>query len=99
MPTRIKAPRNDERTEEITGHNASMDEAEIGTAGNGADFYGGDLTGGGPSPIEDEPDNPEDILPDQIERLGEGESEGEEEEREITAQPHEQAPIDPAEMP
>lgn len=100
MPTRtIKAPTTKELTEEVTGQNASMDEAEIGTAGNGADYYGGDLTGGAPLPIEEEPDLPDDILPDQIERLGEKGEPSSEEEGEITAQPNESAPIEPAESP
>jgi hypothetical protein len=96
MPTR-KTPNTDDRTEEITGYNASMDEAEIGTAGNGADIHGADLTGGVPIPIQDEPDFPDDILPDQIEHFNEG---GErDEEVEVTAQPSENPPADSAELP
>jgi hypothetical protein len=88
-----------ERTDELTGADATMDEADIGSAGNGADPYGGDLTGGLPAPIEAEPEA-EDLLPDQIARFPEGVTpEASEEERELTAQPDERMPIEPSDFP
>src|SRR5690606_15008189 len=51
-----------EVTRELTGWDATMDEADVGDAGNGADPWGGDLTGGPPRSIEEPPDEPEDIL-------------------------------------
>ncbi|MFN7132380.1 MAG: hypothetical protein ACK4N5_09860 [Myxococcales bacterium] len=87
----------EERTRELTGFDATMDEAEIGDAGNGAAPYGADLTGGMPRTLEDEPDHPDDIVPDQIARLERVARE--DDEREITAQPHEPMPIEPSELP
>jgi hypothetical protein len=59
----------DERTPEVTGEDASMDQAEIGDAGNGADPFGADLTGGPPEPLEADPADPSDILPDELKTL------------------------------
>lgn len=83
-----------ERTPEITGHDATMDQAAVGDAGNGADPYGADLTGGFPRDVEDEAEYG-DIVPDLIERA----PGAAEEEEELTAQPHEAPPFDPAELP
>ena len=84
-----------ERTAEITGHDAGMDQAAVGDAGNGADPFGADFTGGLPRDIEDEPDYG-DIVPDLIERAPGAYAE---EEEEITAQPNEPPPIDLSELP
>jgi hypothetical protein len=86
----------DETTRELTGNDADMDEAEIGSAGNGTDPYGADLTGGFPQPIEDEPDE-QDIAPDRIERFP---GAAPEDEDGVTARPtdHEEE-VDPAELP
>lgn len=87
----------DETTRELTGYDAHMDEAAIGDAGNGADPYGADLSGGGmPTPIEGSPDHPQDIVPDEIERWP---GQPADEERELTAQPQEPLPIEPSELP
>lgn len=84
-----------ERTEEITGHDATMDEAAVGDAGNGADPFGEDFTGGPPRDIEDEPAYG-DIVPDLIERApGAAAEEGEE----LTARPHELPSLDVSELP
>lgn len=78
---------SDERTVELTGADASMDEAEYGDAGNGADPDGGDLAGRPPQPLEPDPADPEDILPDQIRRFPH--TRRMEDESEVTARPNE----------
>lgn len=83
-----------DRTPEITGHDADMGQAPVGDAGNGADPFGGDLTGGYPRDIEEEPGY-EDIVPDLVERAPGAADEAEE----ITAQPNEPPPVDLAELP
>lgn len=83
-----------ERTPEITGADAEMDEAAVGDAGNGADPYGADLTGGFPRDVEEEPEYG-DIVPDLIERAPGAMEESEE----ITVRPHEPPPFEPAELP
>ncbi len=84
-------------TREITGYDANMDEAAIGDAGNGADPYGADLSGGGfPTPIEDPPDQPDDIVPDEIERWPDQPAD---QDRELTARPSEPVQPDPSELP
>lgn len=87
----------DDRTRELTGADASIDEAEIGDAGNGADPYGADLSGG-LQHIEDEPAG-EDIQPDEVRRFPRGSDEDERKERSITAQPNDPVPEDPSEVP
>ncbi len=88
-----QGPLREERTAGITGQDATIDEAEFGDAGNGADVWAADLRGY--KPIEDEGDG-EDIQPDQVRRFprASGEDEDELEEREITAQPHDLPPPD-----
>ena len=85
-----------ERTKAITGHDATMDEAMVGDAGNGADPYGADLTGGFPRDIEDEPEYG-DIVPDTIERAPGAYPEPDEDE--YTARPSEPMPVDYSELP
>ena len=85
-----------EVTRELTGWDATMDEAEVGDAGNGADPWGADLTGGPPRSIEDPPDQPEDILPDRVQRWP---GQPADQEVEVTAQPVEREPVDASELP
>lgn len=85
-----------EVTRELTGWDATMDEADIGDAGNGADPFGADLTGGFPIGLEAEPDQPDDIVPDRVERWP---GQPADEDREITAQPSEHLPVDFSELP
>ncbi|WP_373047428.1 hypothetical protein [Vulgatibacter sp.] len=85
-----------EVTRELTGRDANMGEADVGDAGNGVDYWGADLTGGLPRPIEDEPDRPDDIVPDRVERWP---GQPADEDRELTAQPTERDTIDPADLP
>jgi len=85
----------EEVTRELTGFDATMDEAEAGDAGNGADPWGADMAGGLPRSIEDEPDRPDDIVPDREERWP---GQPADEDREVTAQPADRQPIDPAEI-
>lgn len=86
-----KGPIREDRTPGVTGHDATFGQAEYGDAGNGADPYT-DLVGG-VTPLEDE-GNGADIGPDEV-RLFPRESDEEEEEREITAQPNDPVPQDP----
>lgn len=85
----------EETTRELTGFDATMDEAEISSAGNGAAPWGGDLTGGPPRLIEDDPDRPADILPDRA-QVWPGQPA--DEEIEVTAQPRERDEIDTADF-
>jgi hypothetical protein len=89
-----------ERTDELTGFDATMDEAEPGSAGNGAAPYGADFTGGPPKPVEDTSEA-EDILPDQLRFFPPGVTPEvpTDEERELSAQPDERVPIDLSELP
>ncbi|HCF56849.1 MAG TPA: hypothetical protein DFS52_02495 [Myxococcales bacterium] len=89
-----------ERTDELTGFDATMDEAEPGSAGNGAAPYGADMTGGLPKPVEDTGES-EDILPDQVQFFPSGVTPEvpPEEEPELSAQPSERMPLDPSEFP
>lgn len=87
----------DDVTDELVGHDAAMDEAAVGDAGSGASPFGGDFTGGYPTPIQDPPDDPSDIAPDRVERWPGQMTEGEEEE--ITARPSEEEPLDPGRYP
>lgn len=88
-------------TREVTGEDAPRDDAETGSAGNGASAFGADLTGEkSPAPayedeyhLEEDPSHPEDILPDKIEK---GFSEPGEEDREYDARPDDELrPITP----
>lgn len=90
----------EETTRELTGHDASMDEAAVGDAGSGASPYGADFTGGLPEDIEAAPDMPSDIVPDSVEDWPEAleAREEEREEPELTARPSERMPIDPSEF-
>jgi hypothetical protein len=92
----MKRTRDDDVTRELTGADAAMDEAEVGDAGNGADPYGADFTGGFPRPLEEEPAE-HDIGPDRIESFPGATPE--DEDREITARPGEPQPFDPSELP
>ena len=84
-----EAVENPDVTPEVTGADAPADEAEFGSAGNGADPFESDLAGTTRrSRSIDEEGDGEDIIPDRIDQYRERE-EGEEEEREITAQPSE----------
>lgn len=86
-----------ETTRELTGGDADMDQAELGSAGSGTSPYGADLSGGGlPTPIEDRADIPQDILPDQV---VDWPGQPAEEDEELTAQPTPSPPIDPSQMP
>lgn len=85
----------DDETPELTGHDATMDEAEMGDAGSGASPYGADLTGGFPQGVEDAPDQPSDIVPDQVQKWPGGEGE----EAEVTAQSRDEIPFDPSDFP
>jgi hypothetical protein len=87
---REESPVREERDEdgdvgvyEVTGRDASPDEAMMGSAGNGASPSGADLVGG-VKDIEDSARG-EDIAPDQIKRF----AAAGEEDAEITAQPAE----------
>jgi hypothetical protein len=84
-----------ETTRELTGYDATMDEAEIGDAGNGADPWGADMTGGPRRAMEDEPDQPDDIVPDTVSRWP---GQPADEDRELTAQPAERQQIDVSEL-
>lgn len=85
---------NDETTRELTGRDANMDQAQVSDAGSGADPYGADMTGGFPTPIDDQPEQ-RDIAPDLIEDWP---GQAVTEERELTAQPTERPPVDPSEL-
>ncbi len=59
----------EQRTPEITGADASYDEADIGSVWNGDESGDVSLDGqesGLPIPMESAPDRPEDIVPDAI---------------------------------
>jgi len=86
-----------ERTEEVTGRDATMGQAEIGDAGNGADPYGADVLGGLPE-IEEEA-RPSDILPDQLRPFPATKPPTTRGDREVTARSSERPPIDPSELP
>ena len=87
-----EGPLREERTPGITGEDATLDEAEYGDAGNGADVWAADLRGY--KPIEDEGEG-EDIQPDQVRHFAQSAEEEEaEEDREITAQPNDLPPPD-----
>lgn len=50
---------DDDKARPVTGTEATMDEATLGSAGNGAFLFGADFTGGLPQPLEQEPDAPD----------------------------------------
>ncbi len=90
--TRAASDRSDV-TPELTGTDASPDEAARGDAGSGASPWGADLSGVPTGPddqqmrtdlFEDEAEN-RDIYPDHLEQ---GVAQDEGDEREITARPH-----------
>lgn len=81
---RIAAPET--LPKELTGFDATPEEADIGSAGNGASFAGADLSGG-VRELEEEAEA-SDILPDQLRYYAEPE------EQELTAQPSERQPVD-----
>lgn len=84
--------RNSDKASPVTGKNATMDEAELGSEGNGAALFGGDFTGGFPDPLEQEPDEASDIRPDHIFIGNQREAQiWDEEEDEVTAQATEKA--------
>lgn len=84
-----------ETTRELTGWDATMDEAEAGDAGNGAGPWGADFTGGRPTPIEERPDAPDDIVPDRIERWP---GQPADQDRDVTAQPSERPAVEIADF-
>lgn len=55
----------EDEARQVTGADATMDEAELGSEGNGAYLFGADFTEGFPDPLEQEPDAP-DLQPDRI---------------------------------
>lgn len=79
---------SDDVTPELTGSDAPPDEAEFGSAGNGADPFDADLAGTTrrSRSIDDEGDG-EDIVPDRIDSYRDASED--DEEHEITAQPAE----------
>lgn len=82
--------REDDRTPELTGFDAEMDEAEGGDAP--------DPTGGLPRPLEADPGEPHDITPDKIEHGPAGRRDVDEER--LTVRPREVVPFvtDPYEL-
>jgi len=92
----LPAEERGEVTRELTGWDATMDEAQIGDAGNGADPWDADMTGGPPASLEADPSHPEDILPDREERWP---GQPADQDVEVTAQPVERQPVDASELP
>jgi len=88
-----------EQTPELTGADAAPEEAEFGSAGNGADPFEADLAGTSRQSraLEPEPDA-SDIRPDRVEAGPEAEPPGEEEE-EPTARPTEWPDSDASRLP
>jgi len=78
----------------VTGFDASADEADIGSAGNGVDPFDGDLQGGRED-MEDEPSG-RDIDTDQIKKMA---GEPDEDDLEISAKPTEKQEIDLSSLP
>ncbi len=97
-PQKIQPRDEGEETREVTGRDAQVDEADMGSAGSGASFFGGDRSGGGPVGIEGAPDEPRDISFDEIRRMEGASDEEEEDEREITARPKDLHAMDAGEM-
>jgi hypothetical protein len=92
-------------TPELTGADAGAEDAEYGSAGDGASPFGADLTGyQSPAPdyeeeyrLEPDPGHPEDQAMDQVER---GFSDPEDEDREYSARPRDELrPITPDLLP
>lgn len=98
MARRKKDP---EETAELTGSDAPAEEADFGSAGNGADPFGADLAGTSPDTRSLEPEpRARDIRPDRLEQHPEKtEGEGEEEAPEPTAQPTEWPELDASRLP
>lgn len=97
--------RKSDHTREVTGDDAARDEAETGSAGNGASPFGADYTGvTSPAPeyegqyrLESDPGDPDDISPDKVER---GFSDPDEDDRRYTARPDDDLrPITPDMLP
>lgn len=97
--------RKSDVTREVTGDDAARQDAEFGSAGNGASPYGADLTGvESPAPeyedeyhLEGDPGDPNDISPDKVERGFEAPGE---EDRDYTARPDDDLrPITPDMLP
>ena len=82
---------DEDKAHPVTGADASMDEAELGSEGNGAFLFGADFTGGFPDPLEQEPDAP-DLQPDRI-------FVGDRREAELWAVEEEEATARPTEKP
>ena len=91
-------------TPELTGAEAKREDAETGSAGNGASPWGADRSGITGEPefesqyqLEDDPSAPRDIVPDKFEQ---GFSDPNEEDREYTARPSDDVrPIGPDLLP
>jgi hypothetical protein len=91
-------------TRELTGTDAPRDEAEQGSAGNGASPWGADRTGVRSEPgfedeyhLEGDPSSPADIIPDKLEA---GFSDPDEDDRQYTARPDDDLrPIGPDLLP
>lgn len=81
----------EDKARPVTGADASMDEAELGSEGNGAFLFGADFTDGFPDPLEQEPDAP-DLQPDHI-------FVGDKDEAEIWAAEEDEATARPTEKP
>jgi hypothetical protein len=102
MDRRVTAPQrargdevDDELTPELTGRDASPEEAAYGDAGNGA-ANDADLVGAAPEGpwLEEEPGLPRDIFPDQIRQFPEARRArtADTDESEVTARPSEPPP-------
>lgn len=80
---------DDDKARPVTGTEATMDEATLGSAGNGAFLFGADFTGGLPQPLEQEPDAP-DLQTDHV-FVGDSQEADrwDDANEEITAQPNE----------
>ena len=88
-----------EETAELTGSDAPAEEADFGSAGNGADPFEADLAGTSPDSRSLEPEpRARDIRPDGLERHVEKSKEGEEQ-PEPTAQPTEWPALDASRLP
>lgn len=99
---------NDDITRPLTGRDARPEEAEFGSAGNGAWAYGGDLTGiDAPADednredmLEEDPGHPADISPDKVGVLRGHRAEAQADEDSYSARPHDMLrPISKDELP
>ncbi|MFL5318322.1 MAG: hypothetical protein ACJ790_01600 [Myxococcaceae bacterium] len=103
----LQEPKSEE-TQELTGADAAPDEAEYGSAGNGADPFEADLSGAKPWLEAVEPGSEgQDVAPDRVDRYkelerqagAEEDEEEEDEDREITARPSEHSEPDFSQLP